>query len=59
MLTTEMETAIKDLIAKIDKATAGEALHLSQAALNLAHVAATFAERSPASIKPSKTPGSA
>lgn len=51
MLTTEMETAIKALVAKIgeDKTTAGEALHLSQAALNLAHVAGTVAQRTPGS----------
>ena len=40
---TESETAIKTLIANITKDTKPEdAMRLTQSALNLAHVAATF-----------------
>lgn len=55
MLNTEMAVAIKALVAKIGEAntSAGEALHLSQAALNLAHVGATQGSPSAGDSKPS------
>jgi hypothetical protein len=40
---TEVTEAIKTLTKKAAEAPAHEALHLSQAALNLAHVVATLA----------------
>lgn len=57
MLTTETEVAIKALITKISTVgagaiTAGEVLHLSQAALNLAHVGATQGSPSAGDSKP-------